>query len=184
MRLLTTVVMGGLLLCVGPALADTLCLVASPTQEELAKEAVRKCRPGDSLCGLAAVLVLTGTAAAKPSSGDPPAGRAIPRLSTTDGAPVELAAPGRGSEWCDRASRPSAEAGTVLTARGRLGLGDRRGEPVAALAASLLHHTGQWLPVRSVDGARDSLVGTDFLPRLRHLSIRPMLAAASSWAGW
>ena len=49
MRLLTTVVMGGLLLCVGPALADTLCLVASPTQEELAKEAVRKCRPGDSL---------------------------------------------------------------------------------------------------------------------------------------
>jgi hypothetical protein len=92
MRLLTTVVMGGLLLCVGPALADTLCLVASPTQEELAKEAVRKCRPGDSLCGLAAVLVLTGTAAAKPSSGDPPAGRAIPQLSTTDGAPVELAA--------------------------------------------------------------------------------------------
>ena len=45
-----------------------------------------------ALCGLAAVLVLTGTAAAKPSSGDPPAGRAIPRLSTTDGAPVELAA--------------------------------------------------------------------------------------------
>ena len=49
MRLLTAVVMAGLLLCMGPALADTLCLVASPTQEELAKEAVRKCRPGDSL---------------------------------------------------------------------------------------------------------------------------------------
>ena len=49
MRLLTAVVMAVLLLCVGPALADTLCLVASPTQEELAKEAVRKCRPGDSL---------------------------------------------------------------------------------------------------------------------------------------
>ena len=45
-----------------------------------------------ALCGLAAVLVLTGAAAAKPSSKDPPAGRAIPRLSTTDGAPVELAA--------------------------------------------------------------------------------------------
>jgi hypothetical protein len=44
-----------------------------------------------ALCGLAAVLVLTGTATAKPSSGDPPAGRATPRLST-DGAPVELAA--------------------------------------------------------------------------------------------
>ena len=49
MRLLTAVVMAVLLLCVGPALADTLCLVASTTQEELAKEAVRKCRPGDSL---------------------------------------------------------------------------------------------------------------------------------------
>jgi hypothetical protein len=45
-----------------------------------------------ALCGLSAVLVLTGTTAAKPSSGDPPTGRAIPRLSTTDGAPVELAA--------------------------------------------------------------------------------------------
>ena len=41
-----------------------------------------------ALCGLAAVLVLTGTAAAKHL----PAGRAIPRLGTTDGAPVELAA--------------------------------------------------------------------------------------------
>jgi hypothetical protein len=45
-----------------------------------------------ALCGLAAVLALTGTASAKPSSGDPPARRTIPRLSTTDGAPVELAA--------------------------------------------------------------------------------------------
>jgi hypothetical protein len=44
------------------------------------------------LCGLAAVLVLTGMAAAKPSSGDPPARLAMPRLSTTDGAPVELTA--------------------------------------------------------------------------------------------
>lgn len=43
-----------------------------------------------ALCGLAAVLVLTGAAAAV--FWDSPAGRAIPRLSTTDGAPVELAA--------------------------------------------------------------------------------------------
>ena len=49
MRLLTAVVMAGLLLCVGAASADTLCLVASPTQEELAKEVVRKCRPGECL---------------------------------------------------------------------------------------------------------------------------------------
>jgi len=49
MRLLTAVVMAVLHLCVGPALADTLCLVASTRQEELAKEAVRKCRPGHSL---------------------------------------------------------------------------------------------------------------------------------------
>jgi hypothetical protein len=46
-----------------------------------------------ALRGFAAVLVLTGTAAAKTSSpGHPPTGRAIPRLSTTDGAPVELTA--------------------------------------------------------------------------------------------
>jgi hypothetical protein len=45
-----------------------------------------------ALCGLAAVLVLTGTAAAKPSPGDPPVGRVIPRRNTTDSAPVELAA--------------------------------------------------------------------------------------------
>jgi hypothetical protein len=50
-----------------------------------------------ALGGLAAVLMLTGTAVAKLSSGDPPAGHAIPRLSTTDGAPVELA-PHPGSE--------------------------------------------------------------------------------------
>ena len=45
MRLLTAVVMAGLLLCVGPALADTLCFVASTTQGELAKEAVRNAGP-------------------------------------------------------------------------------------------------------------------------------------------
>ncbi len=49
MRLLAAVVMVVLLLCVGAAFADTLCLVASPTQDELAKEVVRKCRSGDSL---------------------------------------------------------------------------------------------------------------------------------------
>ena len=45
-----------------------------------------------ALCGLAAVLVLTGTAAAKPSPGASLSRHAISRLSTTDGAPVELAA--------------------------------------------------------------------------------------------
>jgi hypothetical protein len=44
-----------------------------------------------ALGGLAAVLVLTGTAMAKPSAGDPRVGPAIPRLGTTDGAPVDLA---------------------------------------------------------------------------------------------
>lgn len=56
-----------------------------------------------ALGGLAAVLVLTGTVAAKPSSGDPRVGRAFPRLGTTDGAPVELAA-SSGSE-ADRLAR-------------------------------------------------------------------------------
>jgi hypothetical protein len=51
-----------------------------------------------ALSGLAAVLVLTGTAAAKPSSGDPRAGHAFPVLNSTDGAPVQLA------------SRPGSEA--------------------------------------------------------------------------
>jgi hypothetical protein len=45
-----------------------------------------------ALCSLAAVLMLTGTAAAKSYSGDRPARHDIPRLSTTDGAQVELAA--------------------------------------------------------------------------------------------
>src|SRR5215472_17463728 len=82
-----------------------------------------------ALCGLAAVLVLTGTAAAKPSFGGPPAGHAIPRLSTTDGAPVELA-PHPGSE-ADKLARQlmareiarARAAGTnplVLVGMGRL----------------------------------------------------------------
>jgi hypothetical protein len=45
-----------------------------------------------ALCGLAAVLVLTGTAAAKVPSEELSAGQVVPRLGTTDGAPVELAA--------------------------------------------------------------------------------------------
>jgi hypothetical protein len=44
-----------------------------------------------ALCGLTAVLVLTGTAAANQRSEEPPVGRIVPPLSTTDGAPVELA---------------------------------------------------------------------------------------------
>jgi hypothetical protein len=45
-----------------------------------------------ALCGLVAVSVLAGTAAAKPSSGNPSARHAIPGVSTTNGAPIELAA--------------------------------------------------------------------------------------------
>jgi hypothetical protein len=44
-----------------------------------------------ALGGLAAVLVMTGTATAK-STSDAHAGQAFPRLSTTDGAPMELEA--------------------------------------------------------------------------------------------
>ena len=54
-----------------------------------------------ALSGLAAVLVLTGTAAAKPSSpGDP---RATPMLGTSDGAPVALEA--RPGSEADRLAR-------------------------------------------------------------------------------
>ena len=54
-----------------------------------------------ALSGLAAVLVLTGTAAAKPSSGHPEHG--IARLSTTDGASVVLTATPRSE--ADRLAR-------------------------------------------------------------------------------
>ena len=56
-----------------------------------------------ALTGLAVVLVLTGMAAAKPSSPDPRVPRAHPAPTTTDGAPVELAA-SPGSE-ADRLAR-------------------------------------------------------------------------------
>ncbi len=45
-----------------------------------------------ALSGLAVVLALTGTAAAKPSSLESRIPRPHPALTTTDGAPVELAA--------------------------------------------------------------------------------------------
>jgi len=45
-----------------------------------------------AISGLAVAFVLTGTVAAKPSSGDPLVERAMPRLGTTDDAPVDLAA--------------------------------------------------------------------------------------------
>jgi hypothetical protein len=54
-----------------------------------------------ALSGLAAVLVLTGAATAKPSSGHPEHG--IPRLSTTDGASVVLTATPRSE--ADRLAR-------------------------------------------------------------------------------
>jgi hypothetical protein len=56
-----------------------------------------------ALGGLAAVLVLTGTAAANPSTADPSAKRAVPRLSTIDSAPLDLAA--RPGSEADRLAR-------------------------------------------------------------------------------
>ena len=53
--------------------------------------------------GLATVLVLTGTVAAKPSSGNQRVERTIPRLGTTDGSAVVLASK-PGSE-ADRLAR-------------------------------------------------------------------------------
>jgi hypothetical protein len=43
-----------------------------------------------ALSGFAAVLVVTGTVAAKPSAPEPRIQHSFPVLSTTDGAPVEL----------------------------------------------------------------------------------------------
>jgi hypothetical protein len=87
-----------------------------------------------ALCGIVTVLVLIGSAAAKPTSGDPPAGRAIPRLSTTDGAPVELAVqPGSEADKLARQlmageiARARAATGTnplVLVGMGRLNEAD------------------------------------------------------------
>ena len=56
-----------------------------------------------ALSGLAAVLVLTGTVAAKPSAPEPRVQRSLPVLSTTDGAPVELTA--RPGSETDRLAR-------------------------------------------------------------------------------
>jgi integration host factor subunit beta len=77
----------------------------------------------------------------------------------------------------NRSDAQDRAASTVRTARRRLRLGHQHGEEVAALAAALLHHAGQGLPVGRVGGARDSLVGTDFLPHLRHA---PLLQPTSA----
>jgi hypothetical protein len=80
-----------------------------------------------ALGGLACVLLLTGTAGAKPFSGA--AGKAFPVLSTTDGAPVELAS--RPGSEADRLAqqlmareigraRADGEKPLVLVAMGRL----------------------------------------------------------------
>lgn len=82
-----------------------------------------------ALGGLATVLMLTGTATAKRSSGDPRAERAFPALSTTDGAPVELAArPGSEADGLARQlmapeierARAHGENPLVLVGMGRL----------------------------------------------------------------
>ena len=56
-----------------------------------------------ALSGLAAVLVLTGTVAIKPSASERRVQRSLPVLSTTDGAPVELTA--RPGSETDRLAR-------------------------------------------------------------------------------
>jgi hypothetical protein len=82
-----------------------------------------------ALSGLAAVLVLTGTAAAKPSSPAPSVQRPYPALTTTDGAPVELAAsPGSDADKLARQlmahelerDRQHGENPLVLVGMGRL----------------------------------------------------------------
>lgn len=82
-----------------------------------------------ALGSLAAVLALTGTAAAKHSFGDPRVERAIPRLSTTDAAPIELAArPGSEADRLARQlmareierARAAGEDPVVLVGMGRL----------------------------------------------------------------
>jgi hypothetical protein len=82
-----------------------------------------------ALSGLAAVLVLTGTVAAKPSASEPRVQRSLPVLSTTDGAPVELTArPGSETDRLARQlmarelerARAHGEDPLVLVGMGRL----------------------------------------------------------------
>jgi hypothetical protein len=134
-----------------------------------------------ALCGLAAVLVLTGTAAAKLPSGDPPAERAISRLSTTDGAPVELTAqPGSEADKLARQlmageiARAHAE-GTdplVLVGMGRLNDADELlfvqlqspGECGSAGCSTVLfrYKADQWIRIM------DTVSGTVRIARSRH----------------
>src|SRR5262249_4169103 len=78
-----------------------------------------------ALGGLAAILVLTGTATAKPSSAE----RTMPGLGTTDGAPVDLSTrPGSEADGLARqlmareieAARDHGENPLVLVAMARL----------------------------------------------------------------
>ena len=82
-----------------------------------------------ALGGLAAILALAGTAAARPSSGDTRVQRSFPVLSTTDGAPVELATrPGSEADRLARqlmareleAARAYGKSPLVLVGMGRL----------------------------------------------------------------
>ncbi len=79
--------------------------------------------------GLAAILVMTGTAAAKPSAPEPPAQHSFPVLSTTDGASVEVRArPGSEAERLARqlmapeieSAQAHGEDPLVLVGMGRL----------------------------------------------------------------
>ena len=82
-----------------------------------------------ALSYLAAVLVLTGNVAAKPSAPEPRVQRSLPVLSSTDGAPVELTArPGSKTDMLARQlmtrelkrARAHGEDPLVLVGMGRL----------------------------------------------------------------
>jgi hypothetical protein len=91
-----------------------------------------------AVSGLAAVLVVAGTAAAQPN---PKARveRAVPRLSTTDGAPVELAA---------RPGSPADQIARELIAR-EIGGAKAHGEnPVVLVGMARLNDTDEMLFVQ------------------------------------
>jgi hypothetical protein len=141
-----------------------------------------------ALCGLAAVLVLTGTAAAKPSPGASLSRHAISRLSTTDGAPVELAVqPGSEADklaW-QLMAREIARAhadGTdpvVLVGMGRLNDADELlfvqlqspGECGSAgcSTVSFRYEGDQWIRIM------DTMSGTVRIAQSRHRGMRDLI---------
>src|SRR5262245_11877178 len=146
--------------------------------------------------GLAAVLVLTGTAAAKPSSGDPRVERALPRLSTTDGAPVALvAAPGSEADTLARRlmareierARSDGQDPLVLVGMGRLNDAEEllvvqiqsRGECGSAGCSTVAfkYADGRWIRVM------DTVSGTERIAGSRH-HVMPDLIVDGNRLSW